>query len=140
MATLRDYFITEANELLALIDTSLNRLDASSGDPDELARLAKGLRGSAHLARETRVYRAGLGLEAAARAISAGKISWNTDVSSRARRTVEDLYAMVLGGESDEQSDARVRRVLDRWGELNVDQIGRATSELQSLRHLVCRL
>ena len=76
MATLRDYFITESNELLAQIDATLNRLDAGTGNADELARLAKALRGSAHLARETRVYRAGLGLEAAARAISAGRISW----------------------------------------------------------------
>ncbi len=126
MATLRDYFITESSESLAQIDVTLDRLDASGGDPNELARLAKGLRGSAHLARETRVYRAGLGLEAAARAVGGGSLLWNSDVSSRARRTVEDLYALVQGAESDDEAEARVRRVLERWSELSVELPARA--------------
>jgi chemotaxis protein histidine kinase CheA len=121
MATLRDYFITESNELLTRIDAALNRLDSSGGDANELARLAKSLRGSAHLARETRVYRAGLGLEAAARAVDTGRVAWNTDVSGRARRTVEDLYALVHGAEPDDEAEARVRRVVERWQEAGIE-------------------
>jgi chemotaxis protein histidine kinase CheA len=121
MATLRDYFISESHDVLTQIDATLNRLDTSGGDPQELARLARTLRGSAHLARETRVYRAGLGLEAAARAVGSGQLTWDGDVSGRTRRTVEDLYALVHGAESDDEAEARVRRVIDRWQEVNVD-------------------
>lgn len=121
MATLRDYFITESTELLTRIDAALSQLDTAGGDANELARLAKGLRGSAHLARETRVYRAGLGLEAAARAVGSGRVAWNADVSGRARRTVEDLYALVHGAEPDDEAEARVRRVIERWHEAGIE-------------------
>ncbi|MEX2282504.1 MAG: hypothetical protein WEE89_08470 [Gemmatimonadota bacterium] len=120
MATLRDYFVTESNDYFAQFSALLVRLDATRGDPNELVRLAKGLRGGAQLARETRVLRAAHGLEAAARAVVGGTLKWNGDTSGRVRRTLEDLQALVAGGEDDDAADARVKRVLDRWNEVNV--------------------
>src|SRR5688572_20556519 len=119
MATLRDYFITETNDYFTQLTAALTRLDAARGDPNELMRVARALRGSAQLARESRVHRAGLGLEAAARAVVNGALQWNPDVSGRVRRTIEDLQALVAG-EADDAADARVKRVLDRWNEINV--------------------
>jgi chemotaxis protein histidine kinase CheA len=121
MATLREYFVSEADDVLARIDEALDRLDAGNGDANELALLARALRGSAHLARESNVYRAGLGLEAAARALSSGRISWNARVSGHTRQTMEDLYALVHGGEAAGAADARVGYVLERWRALGVD-------------------
>src|SRR5688572_29514121 len=120
MATLRDYFVTETDDYFTQFAAALTRLDASRGDPNELVRVARALRGSAQLARESRVHRAGLGLEAAARAVVSGALQWNPDVSGRVRRTIEDLQALVAGGETDDAADARVKRVLDRWNEVNV--------------------
>jgi chemotaxis protein histidine kinase CheA len=37
------------------------------------------------------------------------------------RRTIEDLEALVRGGEGDDDADGRVRRALDRWKEVGVD-------------------
>jgi chemotaxis protein histidine kinase CheA len=120
MATLRDYFVTETNDYFAKINAALTQLDASGGDPNDLVRLAKGLRGSAQLARESRVLRASQGLEAAARAVVGGALDWSRDIGDRARRTLEDLQALVTGGEDDDAADDRVKRVLDRWKEVNV--------------------
>jgi chemotaxis protein histidine kinase CheA len=120
MATLRDYFVNETNEYFTKLNAVLVRLEASRGDPNEFVRLAKGLRGSAQLARENRVLRAGICLEAAARALVSGALEWSGDVGGRARRTIEDLQALVTGGENDDAADARVKRVVDRWKELNV--------------------
>lgn len=121
MATLRDYFVSESNEYFSQLKEQFNRLDASRGDPADFLRAARALRGSAQLARESRVYRAGLSLEHAARAMSAGSLAWNTDVSGRARRTIEDLESLANGGEDEDAAEARVKRVLDRWRELGVN-------------------
>ncbi|HSL70801.1 MAG TPA: hypothetical protein VK864_11205 [Longimicrobiales bacterium] len=119
MPTLRDYFVSESKAYFGQLTEQFNRLDSARGEPDELLRLARALRGSAHLARETRVYRAGLGLEAAARALAAGALKWNPDVSGRARRAVEDLQTLAAG-EAEAAAEARVKRVLDRWREIGI--------------------
>lgn len=114
MATLRDYFVSESNDYFVQLNEQLNRLDAG-GDAAELMRVARALRGAAQLARESRVYRAGLGLESVAKAITAGAVQWSADLSERARRTLEDMKALAAGGETEDAADARVKRVLDRW-------------------------
>ena len=120
MPTLRDYFVSESNDYFTQLNEQLNRLDGSTGDANELVRLARALRGAAQLAREVRVFRAGLGLESAARAVSVGAFQWSSDLSGRARRTLEDMKALAAGGETDDAADARVKRVLDRWREAGV--------------------
>ena len=120
MPTLREYFVSESTEYFAQLAEQLNRLDAGPTDASGLLRAARALRGSAQLAREHRVYKAGLGLEAAARAVSKGGLQWNSDVSGRARRTIEDLQSLVSATEADDAADARVKRVLERWREIGV--------------------
>lgn len=120
MPTLREFFVTEATDLLGQLQKLVQRLDAGSTDHPELARHAKGLRGSAQMAREDRVYRAALGLESAARSIIGGALAWNEEVSTRVRRSLEDIDALVRGGEADEAADDRVRRSVERWREVGV--------------------
>src|SRR6476661_282416 len=100
MPTLREYFVSESNTYFAQLTDQLNRFDSARAEPNEFLRLSRALRGSAHLAREDRVYQAALALESAARALSSGALSWNSDVSARARETVADLRALA-GGEND---------------------------------------
>ena len=121
MATLRDFFTTEAADYLAQLSAAVQQLDTGGGDANELHRQVRGLRGSAQMAREDRVYRAVLGLEAAARSVAVGMLKWTEDVSSRIRRTLEDVDALVKGGEADDVADSRLQRALDRWRDVGVD-------------------
>jgi chemotaxis protein histidine kinase CheA len=121
MATLREFFTTEAGDYLAQLAAAVQRLDTGSGDPGELHRHTRGLRGSAQMAREDRVYRAAMGLEAAARSVATGLVSWTEDISTRIHRTLEDIDALVKGGESDDLADGRLKRTLDRWKEMGVE-------------------
>ncbi|HEX6558138.1 MAG TPA: hypothetical protein VF021_01715 [Longimicrobiales bacterium] len=120
MPTLREFFTTEAAELLGQLTQAVQLLDGGGGNASELQRHSKGLRGSAQIAREDRVYRAAMGLEAAARAVAAGALSWSQDMSERIRRTLEDLEALVKGGEPAEVADVRVQRSLERWRDLGI--------------------
>jgi len=121
MATLRDYFLSESKDCLRQLNDQVTRFDASLGNPAELHRIAKTLRGSAQLARENRVFQAGLALETAARAMLTGSLAWNPDISGRVRRTIEDIEALVHAGRDADDDDARVRRVLERWREAGVN-------------------
>ena len=121
MATLRDFFITEAADYLSRLAASVQQLDTGSGDPKELHRHSRALRGSAQMAREDRVYRAALGLEAAARAVANGIANWTEDISTRIRRTLEDLDALVKADEPDDAAEGRLKRALDRWQDLEVE-------------------
>jgi chemotaxis protein histidine kinase CheA len=114
MPTLREYFVSESNTYFAQLTDQLNRFDSGRAEPNELVRLTRALRGSAHLAREERVYQAAVALESAARALSNGSLTWNSDVSARARESVADLRVLA-GGENDEAGDTRVKQVQDRW-------------------------
>src|SRR3990170_4792642 len=121
MPTLREFFTNEAADVLGALTKLVQRLDGGSTDHAALQRHTRGLRGSAQMAREDRVYRAAVGLEAAARSLAAGALGWSEDLSARVRRTLEDVAALVGGGETDDAADARVRRTLDRWKEIGVD-------------------
>ena len=121
MATLREFFTTEAGDYIAQLTAAVVRLDTGAGDVNDLHQKSRGLRGSAQMAREERVYRAALGLEAAARSVAGGVMSWTEDVSNRVRRTLEDIDAMIKGGEADDAADSRLKRSLDRWRDLGLE-------------------
>lgn len=121
MSNVREFFTTEASEFLVQLGKVVQRLDGGSGETTELQRQCRGLRGSAQMAREDRVYRAAVGLEAAARSVAGGAVGWSEEMSSRIRRTIEDIDALVRGGEAEDAADTRVRRSLDRWREVGVN-------------------
>ena len=120
MPSLREFFVTEATDLLARLTSLVQRLDAGSGETAELQRDARALRGSAQMAREDRTYRAALALETAARSLVAGALKWNDEVSTRIRRSLEDIGALVQRNESDAEADARVQRTLEGWRDIGV--------------------
>ena len=118
MATLREFFVTEAADYLKQLTDAVQNLDAGTGDTRELHKQSRGLRGSAQMAREDRVYRAALSLEAASRSVAGGIFSWTEDISSRIRRTLEDIDALIKGGEGDEDAEGRVKRAIERWQDM----------------------
>lgn len=121
MPTLRDYFVSESNDYFTRLADAIRRLDAREGDPADVFRLARGLRGSAQLARETRVQEVAHMFENAARAIVAGAIEWTTEISERAAQTLEDMRALVSGGEDGEAAEARKRAAVERWRSIGVE-------------------
>ena len=118
MATLREFFVSEASDYLRQLADSVQQLDTGAGDTRELHKQTRGLRGSAQMAREDRVYRAALRLEAAARSVSGGLANWSEDLSSRIRRTLEDIEALVNGDEDEDIAEGRVKRTVDRWQDM----------------------
>lgn len=120
MPTLREFFVGETAEALPHLRNIVQRLDGGSGEAAELQRHSRALRGSAQIAREDRVYRVALALEAATRLLVGRQLSWGEDVSSRVSRTLEDIESLAAGTEAPEDADARVQRSLDRWVELGV--------------------
>jgi len=121
MPTLRDYFISESNDYFTRLADAIRRLDAREGDPSDVFRLARGLRGSAQLARETRVQQVAHTLEGVARALVAGAIQWTTEISERALETLDDLRALAGGNLPADAADARAREAVERWRSAGVD-------------------
>lgn len=113
MATLGEYFESEARDRLAELDRRLHRLPTP--DAAELYRNARALRGAAQIAREGRIYRAASVLEAALKAVAAGDISWTDTVAAHARATVEDLQSILGRHGDDDQLDTRVDQTIHRW-------------------------
>jgi len=122
MATLSEYFETEAREFLAQLDTSV----ANQGTPDaaELHRAVRGLRGTAQMAREDRVLRAVVPFEAVTRALATNALSWSDDIAARTREAVADLRALVERNEDENGLEARVDASIDRWRESGVSVPG----------------
>ncbi|HEU4452172.1 MAG TPA: Hpt domain-containing protein, partial [Longimicrobium sp.] len=102
---LSDYFAQEAGEFLDHLDALLARAEAP--DPVEFFRRARGVRGSAQIAGADEVAAVAERLEDGARALRDGVLPWSEEVRERARRTVDDLRAMVAAHGSGGREDAR---------------------------------
>jgi chemotaxis protein histidine kinase CheA len=114
MPTLNEYFRAEAREFLTALERSMSR--APAPDAAEMHRAARGLRGTAQMAREDRVFRAISAFETVTRSLAAGALTWSDDVRTRARETVADLRALLDEDHADhEQLDARADTIAARW-------------------------
>jgi chemotaxis protein histidine kinase CheA len=123
MATLSEFFETEAKRYL----DRLNELvDHTSPDVNEVYRNARGLRGSAQMARQDPVYRTALALETGARAVAQGALSWSDDIAKHVRQSVEDLATLIRGGDAA-HLDSVAAGSVNRWGGAGVEMPGGAT-------------
>lgn len=124
MTTLAEYFEREAGSSLE----RLRALTASSApDLPAVHRAARALRGSAQMAREERVYRAALALEAAVRpGTSPADAGWTDGLLRCVRAAVADLAVLIEGSEPSPELDGRLRASLERWQEAGVELPGAA--------------
>lgn len=120
MPTVREFFLSES---VGYLDRLRVVIEAGPGrplDPSELQRLARGLRGSAQMAQVEPARAGAQVLEAAARALASGAVPWNTDSHRRLAETLQDLTALVRGGEGAMQQETRVETLRSRWEERGV--------------------
>jgi chemotaxis protein histidine kinase CheA len=118
MPTLRDYFQEESAAWLGQLEALAASTAANGAD---VLRLARALRGTAHMAREERAFRAAQSLETAARALADGSMAWSDDTRDRLRRTVGDLRVLVDGRGGDDALDTCVAAVRERWAAVDAD-------------------
>ncbi|HSJ32578.1 MAG TPA: hypothetical protein VK933_14150 [Longimicrobiales bacterium] len=115
MATLSEYFRNEARDFLMTLERSLQR--APGPDAAELHRAVRGLRGTAQMAREQRIFDVVSAFESVTRSIADGALGWSDNVAARARDTIADLRVLLDRTEDDELLDARVSEAAARWRE-----------------------
>ena len=82
-------------------------------------RLARGVRGSAQLAGAAPIAEVAERLEDGARAIRDGLLQWTPEVRDRARRTADDLRALVeRHGSWSAAEDQRAAAAAERWADV----------------------
>jgi chemotaxis protein histidine kinase CheA len=114
---LSEYFALEAGEFLDQMDALLAGSDRP--DPVRFFRLARGVRGSAQLAGAAPIAGVAERLEDGARAIRDGLLQWTPEVRDRARRTADDLRALVeRHGHWSAADDQRAAAAAERWAEV----------------------
>lgn len=114
---LSEYFTLEAGEYLDQMDALLAGSDRP--DPVRFFRLARGVRGSAQLAGAAPIAEVAERLEDGARAIRDGLLQWTPEVRDRARRTADDLRALVeRHGRWSAADDQRAAAASERWADV----------------------
>jgi hypothetical protein len=117
MATLGDYFETEARLALARIE---RELATPAPDAAALHAAVRSLRGAAQMARVEAVHRGAAILEGATRGLVSGTVAWSADVAERTRATVDDFHALVSLPEPGVAQE-RLARLAARWREAGVN-------------------
>jgi chemotaxis protein histidine kinase CheA len=112
-----DFFALEAGECLDHLDVLISQPDG--GDPSQMLRYSRALRGSALMANQTALARAAAGFEALARAIRDGKRAFDAVAREQAAQAVDDVRHLV-------------RRVKE-WGPADDARATRIASELAAL-------
>lgn len=134
MATLRDFFIAETDEHLRRFTEALRRGEA--GNPTEMHRAIRALRGTAQIAREESAFQAATAVEQATRALTDGRLQLDASVVERLRASADDLRAIARGSDN---TDALVAATSARWediggtGAAGVDEAGAATATREFL-------
>jgi chemotaxis protein histidine kinase CheA len=112
-----DFFALEAGECLDHLDVLISQSDG--GDPAQMLRYSRALRGSALMANQTALARAAAGFETLARAVRDGKRAFDAVAREQAAQAVDDVRHLV-------------RRVKD-WGPADEAKATRIASELAAL-------
>jgi hypothetical protein len=115
---LLDFFTLEATEYVDALDDLVSRASGAPPEPEPFARAARGLRGSATMAKLKGIADVAQGVERLARYVREGKLEWNAASRGVAIAAVDDLKFLVRGarrwGEAEDQ------RVVNRVVELDL--------------------
>jgi chemotaxis protein histidine kinase CheA len=117
---LLDFFALEASEYLARLESLVTQQAMPASDATQLAAAARGLRGSATMAKASELARLANSVERIAGGVVQGATKWEPDVQRLMVGAVEDLKLLVRsvrtwGAEQDARVEESVRR-LARYG------------------------
>lgn len=109
-----DFLAREAGEYLSQMQALLD--GSAPVDPQELLRLARGVRGSAQLAGSEPLAAVAQRLEQGALAVAEGRLRWRDELRSLSLQTVLDLQDLLgTQGAWGAEEEARLRAALERW-------------------------
>lgn len=102
-----DFFVLEASDYLDRLDGIAQAPAGSAPSGDDFVRLARAYRGSALMASQQVMARAGQGLEAVARAVRDGRIVWDERVRGEVIRAVDDCKILLRRVKTPDAGDAQ---------------------------------
>jgi len=102
-----DFFVLEASDYLERLDGIAQAPAGSAPSGDDFVRLARAYRGSALMASQQVMARAGQGLEAVARAVRDGRIVWDERVRGEVIRAVDDCKILLRRVKTPDAGDAQ---------------------------------
>ncbi|HYW50986.1 MAG TPA: Hpt domain-containing protein, partial [Gemmatimonadaceae bacterium] len=118
---LLDFFVLEASDYVDRLQRLVGSDEPQGPDSATLLKLARGLRGSAVMARLTSFADAASGLERGATLLHEGRIAWTSELVAVVSESIAELRALIpmarLWGESQDQraksASSRLTIVLD---------------------------
>lgn len=114
---LSEYFAHESSDYLDQLETLL--AEPGVPDPQEMLRLARGVRGSAQMGGADTIASVAERIEDAVRSVTSNAVRWTEEVRELAMQTVQDLKILMRAlnrwGPAEE---ARVRVAIERWDDL----------------------
>jgi len=113
---LLDFFTLEASEYLTRLETLVGRPGMQSSDATQFVAAARGLRGSATMAKASGPARLATAVERIASNVAQGALAWEPEVQRALVGAVEDLKLLVRGvrnwgAEQDARLEASVNRL-----------------------------
>lgn len=90
-----DFFIVEATEYVETLDALIGTASRAGPDAERFARAARGLRGSATMARQYGIADLASALERGARALREGRLRWDPTVHGAVVSAVDDLRILL---------------------------------------------
>ena len=123
---LLDFFTLEAGEYLTRLESLASRGSMEPTDATQFAAAARGLRGSATMAKAGSLARLATSVERIASSVVQGAISWNPELQRSLVGSIEDLKLLVRsvrhwGAEQDARVEENLRR-LERYAPAREEQ------------------
>ncbi len=113
---LLDFFSLEASEYLTRLESLVAKGEMESSDATQFAAAARGLRGSATMAKAGELARLATGVERIASGVVQGVTSWEPELQRALVGAIDDLKLLVRsvrtwGGEQDARVEANLKRL-----------------------------
>jgi chemotaxis protein histidine kinase CheA len=136
-ARLLDFFILEAGDYLLRLETLVTQKAMQAADAAQFAAAARGLRGSATMAKATGVSSLATTVERIANAVVQGATTWEPELQRALVGAIEDLKVMVHGvREWGSEQETRAQQALSRLARYAPAHIEKTEDVIVPISHL----
>ena len=136
-ARLLDFFILEAGDYLLRLETIVTQQGMQPADAAQFAAAARGLRGSATMAKATGVSSLATTVERIANAVVQGATAWEPELQRALVGAIEDLKLMVHGvREWGSEQESRVQQALSRLAQYAPAQVEKSQDVIVPISQL----